>query len=257
MIIDVNVHLDRWPFRRLPCDEPPALLEKLKSGGVTEAWAGSYDGLLHEDIGGVNARLAETCKRHGQGVLIPFGSVNPKLPDWPEDLRRCHEDYRMRGIRLHPNYHGYGLDDPAFAELLTLAERRNLIVQLVVRMEDTRTQHPLLQVPDVDVAPLVELVKARPQLRLVLLNGMRSVRGALLTNLLDSGQVYLEIATLEGVGGVAKLLQSMPVERLLFGSHLPLFHLESALLKLRESELPAAQKAAITHKNASRLLRPN
>ncbi len=257
MIIDVNVHLDRWPFRRLPCDEPPALLKKLQSHGVTGAWAGSYDGLLHKDIGGVNARLAETCKRHGSGVLIPFGSVNPKLPDWPEDLRRCHEDYRMPGIRLHPNYHGYGLDDPACAELLTLAEHRGLIVQLVVRMEDTRTQHPLLQVPDVDVAPLVDLVKARPQLRLVVLNGMRSVRGALLTNLLDAGQVYLEIATLEGVGGVAKLLESMPVERLLFGSHMPLFHLESALLKLRESNLSAAQRDAITHKNASRLLRPS
>jgi predicted TIM-barrel fold metal-dependent hydrolase len=257
MIIDVNVHLDRWPFRRLPCDEPPALLEKLRSCGVTGAWAGSFDGLLHEDIGGVNARLAETCKTQGQGVLIPFGSVNPKLPDWTEDLRRCHEDYRMPGIRLHPNYHGYALDDPAFAELLTLAERRDLIVQLVVRMEDTRTQHPLLQVPDVNVEPLAELVKARPRLRLVVLNGMRSVRGALLAKLIEAGQVYFEIATLEGVGGVAKLLQSMPVERLLFGSHLPLFHLESAVLKLRESDLPTAQADAITHKNANRLLRPN
>lgn len=255
MIIDVNVYLDRWPFRRLPCDEPPALLKKLRAHSVTQAWTGSFDGLLHEDIGGVNARLAETCKTQGEGILIPFGSVNPKLPDWREDLRRCHEDYRMPGIRLHPNYHSYGLDDPVFAEVLTLAERRGLIVQLVVRMEDTRTQHPLLQVPDVDVAPLAELVKARPRLRLVVMNGMRSVRGALLTNLMEAGQVYLEIATLEGVAGVGKLLQSMPVERLLFGSHMPLFHLESAVLKLRESDLPTAQRDAITHKNANRLLR--
>jgi predicted TIM-barrel fold metal-dependent hydrolase len=123
-------------------------------------------------------------------------------------------------------------------------------------MEDTRTQHPLLQVPDVNVEPLIELVKARPRLRLVVLNGMRSVRGALLAKLLEAGQIYLEIATLEGVGGVAKLLQSMPVERLLFGSHLPLFHLESAALKLRESDLSTAQTDAITHKNANRLLRP-
>jgi predicted TIM-barrel fold metal-dependent hydrolase len=180
--------------------------------------------------------------------------VNPKLPDWREDIRRCHEEYRMPGIRLHPNYHGYKLDDPHFAELLTLAERRGLIVQLVVGMEDTRTQHTLLQVPDVDVEPLVELLPARPQLRLVVLNGMRSVHGALLNRLIEAGEVYFDIATLEGVGGVTKLLQTMPVERLLFGSHLPLFHVESALLKLRESDLPTTTRDAITHQNAIRLL---
>jgi len=254
MITDVNVYLERWPFRRLPCDEPARLVDKLQTGGVTQAWVGSFDGLLHKDIGGVNARLANACKKVNPQLLIPFGSVNPKLPDWPEDIRRCHEDYHMPGIRLHPNYHGYTLDDPAFAELLTLAEKRGLIVQLAVRMEDTRTQHPLMQVPDVDVGPLAELVKARPRLRLVLLNSSRTVRGSTLTDLVSAGQVYVEIATLEGIGGVAKFLESVPLDRVLFGSYLPLFNLESATLKLRESVLSAAQKNAITHENAKRLL---
>ncbi|MBC8873090.1 MAG: amidohydrolase family protein [Planctomycetes bacterium] len=253
MITDVNVYLERWPFRRLPCDEPARLVDKLRAGGVTRAWVGSFDGLLHKDIGGVNARLAHVCKRVDPQLLIPFGSVNPKLPDWPEDIRRCHEDYHMPGIRLHPNYHGYTLDDPVFAELLTMAEKRGLIVQLAVRMEDVRTQHPLMQVPDVEVGPVVQLVKARPRLRLVLLNSSRTVRGSTLIDLVSAGQVYCEIAMLEGIGGVASFLNSAPLDRVLFGSHLPLFNLESATLKLRESVLSAAQRDAITHENARRL----
>ena len=58
----------------------------------------------------------------------------------------------------------------------------------------------------------------------------------------------------QGVEGISNLLQQVPVERILFGSHLPLFLLESALLKLQESDLTPAQLDAITHSNAERLL---
>jgi len=254
MIVDVNVNLSRWPFRRLPCDETPKLIEKLQASGVRQAWAGSFDGLLHRDVDGVNSRLAEECGKQRAGLLVPFGSVNPKLPDWREDVRRVAEKYHMPGILLHPNYHGYTLDDPVFAELLTLAERRGLIVELAVRMEDTRTQHPLVQVPDVDLKPLADLVAARPKLRLVLLNAMKALRGPLLDGLMKARNVYVEIAMLEGVGGISKLLEGFPLERLLFGSGLPFFNIESALLKLRESELTREQTAAITQGNAQRLL---
>ncbi len=254
MMIDVNVHLSRWPFRRLPCDETPRLVEKLQAKGVTRAWAGSFDGLLHRDVAAVNARLADECRRHGSGLLVPFGSVNPKLPDWPEDLRRCHEDHGMPGVRLHPGYHAYTLDDPAFAELLTQAERRGLVIQLAVRMEDPRTHHPLMPVPDVDTGPLPELLAARPKLRLVILNGLRTLRAGAIAALVEAGDASFDIAMLEGVAGVATLLASVPPERVLFGSHFPLFVLESALLKLRESQLTPAQLAAVSHANAQRLL---
>lgn len=255
MITDVNVSLSRWPFRRLPGDEVEDLVKKLSVCGVTQAWAGSFDGLFHKDVAAVNARLADDCKRCKPGLLRPLGTVNPMLPDWREDLRRCHEQHHMPGIRLHPNYHGYGLDDPAFAELLTLAERRGLIVQLAVRMEDLRMQHPLVRVPDVDTGPLPALVAGRPALRLVLLNALRTLRGEAITRLTDAGHVYFEISMLEGVGGISKMLTQLALDRLLFGSHFPLFILESAILKLQESELLPSQIAAITQENAQCLLK--
>lgn len=255
MIIDVNVSLSRWPFRRTPCDEPDSLATRLQRHAVAEAWAGSLDGLFHRDVREVNRRLAAACRAETRVKLIPFGSINPTLPDWQEDLRCCVELHHMPGLRLHPNYHDYRLDDPAFAQALDAASQRGLIVQLAARMDDVRFQHPLWKVPDVDLAPLPALIKDRPKLKLVLLNACTSPP-KLLTALAGTGRVWFDIATQEGVAGVAKLAQTVGQQRVLFGSHLPLFPVESALLKLRESGLPAAQLDAIQHTNAQRLLVP-
>ena len=65
--------------------------------------------------------------------------------------------------------------------------------------------------------------------------------------------MWCEIATQEGVGGVAQLLRSVPPSQLLFGSHLPLFSLESAVSKVREAGLDDAQRQALEHGNAERL----
>jgi predicted TIM-barrel fold metal-dependent hydrolase len=250
----VNVNLSRWPSRRLHCDDTSTLVKKLRHHHVTQAWAGTFDGLLHKDISSANARLAEECHNHGHGILLPFGSINPKLPDWQEDLRRCHEVHKIRGIRLHPNYHGYKLDEPIFVELLAAATQRGLIVQLVAMMEDKRTQHPLLQVPPVNLAPLLDLLKQFPKLKIVLLNALQGLNGQLLLRLAATGQIYFEIATLEGVGGIGNLIRQISASKILFGSHAPFFYFESAMLKLKESELSESQRKMISFQNAETLL---
>ncbi len=274
-LIDVNAYLGRWPLRHLPSedtaelvsklhrlrhlpgDDTAELVSKLRRHGVVQAWVGSLDGLLHKDVAAVNARLVDECRRYGDGMLVPFGSVNPKLPDWHDDLRRCVEEHHMPGIRLHPNYHGYGFDDPDFTKLLHLAADRGLIVQLALIMEDERIMHPLLRVKPTSVTGLPGLLRQTPGLRLVLLNSQPVLRGKALADLMAAGEVYVEIAMLEGVGGVAGLLAQVPPNRVLFGSYTPLFYFESALLKLQESPLSDEQLGAIRGANAQRLLAKN
>src|SRR5262249_29692396 len=94
-IIDTNVHLFDWPFRRLKYRRAPDLLAKLRKHRVTQAWAGSFEAPLQKNLDAANARLADECRANGGGMLLPFGSVNPVWPDWEEDLRRCHETYKM------------------------------------------------------------------------------------------------------------------------------------------------------------------
>jgi predicted TIM-barrel fold metal-dependent hydrolase len=254
-MIDVNVSLSHWPSRRLPCDEPEALVARLRSLGVTEAWVGNFDAMLHRDFAAVNARTAEICRRHGGGLLRPIGSLDPTLPDWREDLRRCQEIHKMPGVRLHPNYHGYGLDHPAFAELLDEAGRRGLIVQIALTMDDQRHLHPLLKsLPTTDAAPLIPLLARPARPKVVLLNALKNLSGQPLRKLLAAGDVWVDIAMLEAMEGLKRLVAQVGHDRLLFGSHAPFFYPEATELKFKESALAPEHAEAIRQGNARRVL---
>jgi len=256
-VIDTNVHLFQWPFRRLPADDPDAFVLKLKARGVEQAWAGSFEALLNRDVSGVNERLAAACRKHGAGYLIPFGCVNPHSPGWEEDLRRCQEIHRMPGIRIYPNYHGYSLADPALIQLLASAANRGMIVQIALSMEDPRMQFPLMPVPPVDPKPLAKILPGIPALKLMLLNAgywdgddapeIRTIRAA--------ANVWFDIAMNEGVGGLDRLVAATAVNRVVFGSHAPFFYFEAALLKVLSSELPLQKQMKISAENARQLLR--
>lgn len=252
-IIDCNISLGHWPFRHHRGQENssiPAQCTRLRDRGLTQGWAGSVEGIFHRDVALANGLLRDRCEEYANGLLLPVFTINPALPSWEHDLSACPVLHDFRVIRLHPNYHGYTLEDARFLKLLEAATEAKFLVQLVVQLEDQRTQHPLMQVKPVDLKPLPALLKKVPAARVMVLNANRAMS---MTALQDC-PVWLDFAMLEGVGGIENLLKDWPLEKLVFGSHAPLFYWESAKLKLQESELTEKQLAAITHENATRCL---
>jgi predicted TIM-barrel fold metal-dependent hydrolase len=253
-VIDTNCYLFQWPFRHIRLDATEQLIDALRELGVHSAWAGGFHGLFYRDMRSANTLLFEECRRVGDGFLIPFGAIDPTLPDWQEDLRRCHEDFRMPGIRIYPGYHGYELAAAECRELFSMAAERKLIVQLVIAMEDERTQHRLHRIPPVSVESLPELLEQVPDVLLHIVNGLRSIPLNTAAKLRNAGKVWYEIATLEGIEGVARLTQAVSADRILLGTHAPLFYPASATLKLQESGMPEEVLEQIRHRNASALL---
>lgn len=261
-IIDTNVHLFEWPFRKLKYAHTDALIAKLRKHRITRAWAGSFEAVLNKQLDAANRRLAEECSARGNGMLVPIGSVNPAWADWQEDLRRCHEQYRMPGVRLYPAYHGYTLDHPEFARLLSEAAKRGLLVQIVLRLEDERVHHVATNIPPINVSPLPDLLKKLPQAKVQLINSAGPLLANNVNALVRETSITFDIAATEGDGGVGRLLEgtnpsyrgAIPVERLTFGSYAPFFPCESALMKLFESPLNLEQLDKLMHANARRLM---
>jgi predicted TIM-barrel fold metal-dependent hydrolase len=261
-ITDTNIHLFDWPFRKLKYAKTDALIAKLRKHRITKAWAGNFEAVLNKQLDQANRRLAEECQNHGNGMLTPIGSVNPAWPDWDEDLRRCHEQYKMPGIRLYPAYHGYTLDHPELTRLLANAAKRNLLVQIVLRLEDERVHHVATNIPPINVAPLVDALKTNPTAKVQLINSAGPLLGNNVTALVRDTSCTFDIAATESNGGVGKLLDgknssyrgAIPIDRLTFGSHSPFFPCESALMKLFESPLTLDQFEKIATSNSHRLL---
>lgn len=244
-LTDCHVYLGQHPFRDL---QDGKTVERLLQRGVTAAWAGAFEGLLRRDVAAVNRELARRCQN---SILRPCGTINPTLPDWQDDVRRCAEGHGMRVLRLHPNYHGYTLESSVLRELLALATTHRLLVQIVAQMEDERTQHPQVRVAPVDLRPLPALMRELKDTRVMVLNANAAM---VLRHLQDCPNTWLDFAMIEGVGGVETLLKTWPVEKLVFGSFAPVFYWESAWLKLRESALKDEQLRAVQAGNAAALL---
>ncbi|MEX2232096.1 MAG: hypothetical protein WD824_08050 [Cyclobacteriaceae bacterium] len=263
-IIDTNVNLFEWPFRKLKYGKTKSLVEKLRKHRISQAWAGSFEALFYKDIHGVNARLAEECRANGEGMLLPFGTVNLAWPDWKEDLRRCHEVHKMPGIRIYPIYQTFNLEHPEFPELVKQVTARGMVLQIAGDMEDERHHHPIVEVRDVKLTPLIETLKQVPDAKLQLVYWNHRAPRNLLDNLIKETNVVFDTARVEGVGEVGRLIEGktwagtttpLPVDRILFGSHAPYFPVEANVIKLFESPLGLQQMQAIMNGNARRFLK--
>jgi predicted TIM-barrel fold metal-dependent hydrolase len=244
-ILDTNVNLFRWPFRRLPLDETEKLVAKLRSLGITKALAGSYEGVFHRDLSSANVRLAAECARFPE--LVPVVSINPSRPGWEHDL-----DAAKTAIRLHPAYHGYGLDQPGFPDLLLAAAERGLLVQLAVALEDPRTQPEWMRVPEVDLSPLPAAMAKAPEAKVQLLNWKG--RGSLTNTLRELPNLSVDTALADGTDAVATLVKTFGPERVLFGTHAPFLIPEAALVRVHEADLAEGDLRAVIRNSADHWL---
>jgi len=249
-LIDTSVFAGYWPFRCLSHREPKELKEHLRAQGVEQAWVSSAEAILYPDPMQGNRPLLTAVK--DDDFFVPVTLVDVSLATWREDVEECLGHGGSRVLKVTPNYHSYSLDHPAVDELAALAGEMNVPLCIQVRMMDERSHHPLMKVPGVAPAQIVELAARHPETRfLVCAAYMIELR-----TLRQAENVWCEISHVESSQSLIVAMRHFPWQRLVFGSHSPFLYFEAVRQKLEvKTEGPTVQQIdAIKRHNALTLL---
>ena len=257
MILDVNAYLGHFAFRRLRHNTAASLLQWMDAKRIDKAIVSSASSITYRNAQGGNEEVFEEVKSR-RDRLIPFAVLNPFYAGWQGDLKTCHEDFGMSGLRLYPKWHNYQLSDRCCLDLVNAATERGLVVSIPIRVEDNRQRSWLANVPDVPQEELAALVKACPKARFILLNGLGYAKSPLGRK--DNGlpgNYLIEISRLSALldNEIGQLIMSLGAERLVLGTGMPFSYPDPALLKLDVVDASGPDKEKIRWQNAAKWLR--
>jgi len=257
MIVDVNAYLGHFAFRRLRHNTAAALLALMDSKKIDKAVVSSASAITYRNAQAGNEEMAAEVRGHSDR-LIPFAVINPFYAGWQDDLKICHEEFGMAGLRLYPKWHNYQLSSACCRELANAASERGMVISIPIRVEDNRERSWLLDIPDVLLDEIVELVKACPKARFILLNGI-GYTGCPLGRK-DNGlpsNYAMELSRLSAVlaNELGQLITNLGAERVMFGTGMPFNYPDPALVKLEVLDASEADKEKIRSQNAMTWLR--
>ncbi len=249
-MIDADVLAGHYPFRPFPypSQDPHQIKDYLQARGIRRACLASLHAAFYTDPQQGNAEILPQIV--GDDFFLPVGTINPSLHNWRTTLARCVEDYGCRMVRLLPNYHMYSLADSFVDELLAEAQRRQVVVAIVKRLEDERMHHLLMKVPGVDNAAISALAQRHPQPLIVLSAYLAEIKELAAAH----PQLYFDIAFAETMNTMQRLTEGVAPERLLFSTHAPFFYPEAAIGKVANWAVSHDYQQAVYAGNLARLL---
>lgn len=260
MIVDLNCGVGRWPFREYGARTVDALEAIMAIEQIDTAYPSSIDAVFAADPDAANRDLIAACS--GRTNIHPIPVINPRLRQWKRALEEYRSTAPIAAIKIHPNYHGWSLDDPedprkagpglpGFADDLSAhLIKLGLPVLIPVRLIDDRFHPYAMKVPPVPVGQVRGLARRFPELRIVCLNPyLNDVR-----MLRDEANVFVDLASVEYFRTLDTLIAAFAPERIVFGTNTPFYVARAGIMKLAWAEADKATIMRIAGGNAMELL---
>lgn len=250
MRIDVNAFVGAYPYRRVPGTSVDGLLRAMTRTAIDVAWVSHLPSLFWRQPMEGNAWLYETVAREAR--LKPVPAVHPGLAGWDAALGEAAE----RGapaVRCDPLHYGLDPEGPEMRVLAAACGAAGLPLLMAVRLEDARERHPNDRAAELAAAAVRALIRSDPDVRLVITHADRGFVEEVHFGSTpeEAARLWWDVSWLWGPpeDHLATLVDTIGVDRFLFGTGQPLRIPEAGVAKLDLLDLSPGQRAAIDADN--------
>lgn len=231
-LTDVSAWTGTWPFDLNGHVSLARLAERMEQAGINEALVSSLDAVLAPDPMAANRALLADCSGVGDRAVRfrPVPVINPVLATWQSDLAAIIEaaNGTIPAVRLLPTWQGWGPDHPEATQCLHVIADHELVPIIQSRMIDERAM-PVAALPsEFEVQEMAAWLGSSADAPVVLAGLYRPE----LQHIAGLDHVSVDLAFIESGDTLATILETLPPERVLLGTHAPLLEPLSAVAKL-------------------------
>lgn len=197
-----------------------------------------------DQVQAINDYLVGACAQEER--LVGFGSLHPGMENAEAELERI-QSLGLCGIKLHPDFQDFAIDDPAALSLYALVEGR---MPLMLHMGDEHRDHSSPE-------RLARILDRFPDLVLIGAHLGGYLRWDESLKLLAGRNLYFDTSSsLEFMepDHAVELIRRHGVERVLFGTDYPMWLYEDELERFDRLKLSAEEQEQVLYRNAAALL---
>ena len=198
---------------------------------------------------------AISLQREHPEQVIAFGTVHPAYENWEKELARI-KAAGIRGIKLHPDFQSFWLDDPRLLPIFEAAQK-DFVFEIHIGDKTTPDKNPSCPYK------LASIMRQFPDIRVIAAHfggyrmwshALEVFSGSTFENLWFDTSSTTPFATPELAH---RLLNTFPRERILFGTDWPLYDPVEELERLQTLGGLSDSEMEVIMSNASALLAPN
>lgn len=230
-VTDISAWIGNWPFDVNGSFTLLRLAGRLDRAGVNEALVSPLDAVLAPDVMPANEELFRACARRADLPVQfhPVPVINPSLPTWEEDLATIAANHAdtCPAIRLIPTWHGWPGESDA-SKVLRAIHDAGMTPIIQARMLDERAMPEIASPQVFDAEVLASVLGATPDVPVVVAGLYRTELPAIA----GMDHVAVDLSFLESDDTLTTVLDALPPERVLPGTHAPMHEPLCGIAKL-------------------------
>lgn len=183
--------------------------------------------------------------------IIPFPSFHPDDEEWEKRIDEIKEK-GFKGIKLHPYYQNFNLDDKKMFDIYAKVESSGLIL-----VSHTGYDFAFERIRKADPEKIIKIKKSFPELKFITTHLGGWEMWDEVEKFILGKEIYMEISfSLQFLSEerVKRIISKHPSEYILFGTDSPWADQGKSIERLKKLNLPDKLEELILYKNASSLL---